>query len=224
MKGNRKESLHQFLTFSSVHSVQERNQITLHNDQELCTRLNQELIAIEAKYHNNCYKSYMRSTISEKANSGLVNPDDISFKELIESIDIRLQAGKALQLSELTTEINNIENGTADHRKCSYTTTRLMIKLQAFYGDKISIYKPRNKRQSLWIYSSHISLQSVLDKVTNNQSCDGPEEMRRFLPSDEGVITHAANILLSSLEKKVLLCQISVSCQQSKFSTSFPRK
>ena len=68
----------------------------------------------------------MRSTISEKANSGLVNPDDISFKELIESINIRLQAGKALQLSELTTEINNIESGTADHRKCSYTTTGIL--------------------------------------------------------------------------------------------------
>ena len=125
----------QFLTFKAIDEVKARNQVNVHNDNDLHVRLNQDLIALEAKYHSKCKKKYIKATLAEASTQGVVGSDDATFKVLIESMDVRLLSGKALQLAELTTVINDLETTACQNEDPVkqlklYTSKNLMIKLR----------------------------------------------------------------------------------------------
>ena len=201
------------MTFQGVATVQARNRSNIHHNHDLHIRLNQDLIALEAKYHSSCRKNYIKSTIADPTDTSSQN---LSFKTLIDRVEKRLDSGQALQLSVLTVELNEIEKFTvstqselAEKEIRSYTSKWLMIKLQHYYGDRIAVYEPKDKRQSHWIYSSKITLHSVLDKVNRaamtNQHVVVDNSTHSSHISIDAVLTHAATILRNSVDNEILL-------------------
>lgn len=180
--------------------VQQRNQIDVHKDHDLHSRLDQDLIAIEATYHNSCRLRYINNTV--KPTHVVGDTTDYAFAELIQRLDKRLVVGTAVRLSDLCNEMNVIRSEFTDDTSTAQTTYKsstLKLKLISYYGDNIAVYEPKNKSLSQLIYSSKITLDSVLrkaSKVTPGASTSGTAYTTTTPHADdESVLTHAASIL-----------------------------
>lgn len=202
LKDNRKGKLHQVVQDSMVRSISARNRVDLHGDHQLYCRLDADLIALEAKYHVACLTQFRNNTKHVEDPAKTASSEDC-FSELITQVDQELLARKTLKINDLTERINQILFSNfpdSAHRPTPYRNDKMKKKLLNHYGDRIEIHSPLNKRDCEFIYSSHISLSSVLNLTEKG---DPNVSIPPVFPSEDAILTYAAITLKNAMNSCV---------------------
>lgn len=97
---------------------------------------------------------------------------DAVFKELAGQITMELQHGKAFETSALLIRYKTMlqEQGVISE---SYTSQRLKLRLNKYFGDDIVFHQPHDRTKSELLYSSSISIKDILNSVYQSNSAIG---------------------------------------------------
>ena len=129
--------------------------------QMLIRGVSNDLIAAQAKYHKSCYAEYLHAGPKE---SNLETPYTIAFNQLISDLTLFIKAGKAFTMASLLTKYKDTleKMGVASR---SYSSQRLKVRLQKHFKNEIVFHQQSHRRTSELLYSSSISLESVINSA-----------------------------------------------------------
>jgi hypothetical protein len=134
--------------------------------------VNYELIAAEAKYHKNCFASYVSMSHlkhqSFRENEGETHYDT-AFKEMAAEISEGILLGKAYDMVNLLSKYRELLEDKGVKAE-GYSKQRLKLRLQKHFGDTIVFHQHADKSKPEVIYSSQISVQDVLNAAAQNSS------------------------------------------------------
>ena len=222
-KNRKKEAKFVLIQFESVIQNIEK-QCDLKEDQEVRRTIGgdfSKLPAFDAKYHPNCYKSYMREHKEQEREKTV---HDICFEYLIPEIDAYIQSYRAVMLKVLLERYKEYLQQQEYESFDSYTVQKLRTKIEKHYGNRICFTDEPHKRQS--VYNSQISIADAIntaftyktllndhslvtdtDRITKKQIIlRAAELLRNEIKDVEGFIVHPLNpddISMSTAEKIV---------------------
>lgn len=195
------------MTGNVLTKMQERNILQVHQDAELHTRLQEDLLAIEAEYHRPCYLAYLRST--DGATSGPTSHAAV-VQQFYSTVDELLLVRKALRLKDLTALLNDmleknhqLIGDEQSEAPTIYQSQRLKAQLMAHYSDRVVFHKPKQRNQSELMYSNSITLADVLKHIQlphENIDSMPNEPTYQETQSEEYYLTHAARIIQSAIK------------------------
>ena len=125
---------------------------------------NGDLIAMEAKYHKNCFATY----VSKKSTLGLVkgeavdSPRERAFQELVIDLNAGIEQGRAYDMMSLLDKYRDILTQKGATNPESYTTQNLKIRLQKHFSNAIVFHQPAERSKSELVYWSSVNVQNVL--------------------------------------------------------------
>lgn len=132
---------------------------------QLLRSVNNNLIATEAKYHKNCFASYVsksnlkHQSFREKDGESLY---DEAFQELAESIKDGIAKGRAYDMVSLLSMYKGLLAKKGIDAS-SYTKQHLKKRLQHRFTTSIVFHQPFDKSKPELLYSSEISVQDVIN-------------------------------------------------------------
>ena len=125
--------------------------------------INDDLIAVEAKYHKNCFALYVtKKTLHQHENEQSESPHESAFREMTKEISPGLDQGKAYDMGSLLTRYREILD-EKEVQGDSYTTQRLKVRLEKHFGDSIVFHQQTDRTKPELLYSSSIQVQDVLN-------------------------------------------------------------
>ena len=127
--------------------------------------VNGDLIAAEAKYHKNCFATYVskKSTSCLAKGEAVDSPHERAFQELVIDLAAGIDQGRAYNMMSLLGKYRDIltEKGAANPE--SYTTQNLKIRLQKHFSTTIVFHQPADRSKSELVYSSSVNIQDILN-------------------------------------------------------------
>ena len=127
--------------------------------------VNGDLIAAEAKYHKNCFATYVskKSTSCLAKGEAVDSPHERAFQELVIDLAAGIDQGRAYNMMSLLGKYRDIltEKGAANPE--SYTTQNLKIRLQKHFSTMIVFHQPADRSKSELVYSSSVNIQDILN-------------------------------------------------------------
>lgn len=176
------------------------------NDYNLSTKvLNQDLIALEAKYHTNCLSAYKRRAdrAEKQTDSGPkpVDPYAEAFKELLQVIEEDIRMGKAFEMTALCVQF---ETFLQKFSTASYRGETLKKCLINYFRDKLTFHKPTGANQSELVYSNEVDIRTTLNKIAEMKRKIKDKEIEEDLftdlsESDHLTIVNAAVLIRSAV-------------------------
>ena len=125
--------------------------------------INDDLIAVEAKYHKNCFALYVtKKTLHQHENEQSESPHESAFREMTKEISPGLDQGKAYDMGSLLTTYREILD-EKEVQGDSYTMQRLKVRLEKHFGDSIVFHQQTDRTKPELLYSSSIQVQDVLN-------------------------------------------------------------
>ena len=121
-----------------------------------------KLPALEAKYHANCYKTYMKVSQSSSSEPAV---HDTCFVMLTNYMNPLLSSGRALDMQQLLSRYKIYLEERNYEQSDSYTTQKLKSRFMKHYGSKIHITEEVHKAQS--VYSSEICITDVINTAAS---------------------------------------------------------
>lgn len=204
-KKRKKESRLVLLQLDSVVKNIEK-QCNIKNDEDLRLRIGgdfSKLPAFEAKYHPNCYKSFMRQQ-KEEVNEKSVH--DICFENFLIEIDDILLSGRAVELQTLLERFKTYLQEEQYENIESYTVQKLRQRIEKHYGDAICITTESNKRQS--VYSSEISIADAINAAFELKKLNNDKSLMLVTErtTKKKIVSRAAEILREDIQKVEGIC------------------
>ena len=115
--------------------------------------VNGDLIAMEAKYHKNCFATYVskKSTLGLAKGEAVDSTHERALQELVTDLNAGIEQGRAYDMMSLNPG--------------SYTTQNLKIRLQKHFSDidAIVFHQPAERSKSELVYSSGVNVQDILN-------------------------------------------------------------
>ena len=157
-----------------------------------------DLIAAEAKYHKACHSSYVSKSNLRYTSFNEGKKEDAykdAFSDLVQQITPDLRAEKAFDMSFLLKKFQSFleQKGISVVNAQSYTKQKLKLRLRNYFLDKIVFHQPHDRSMPELIYSSSLSLQTVINSAYQNRSSFKPigTEIgnRHSSDEDEGIPT-----------------------------------
>lgn len=164
-------------TFEACRSIRQAAEVKGDDDMLLVLPANNDLIAAEAKYHKACYATYVSSSnIKFKAFREGKDEDAYAtaFSELAAEITSDIKAGRAFTMGFLLTKYKALLQKTGLPAE-SYTSQRLKLRLKKHFAEEIVFHQPPDRSKSELLYSSHISLQDVINAAYEKVATAEPE-------------------------------------------------
>ena len=144
------------------------------NDAELLIKVqNQDLIALDAKYHKNCLAVILMKADCQEKNPLIDDDSDIftsSFQKLIDDVDQPMKEGKAYELTELLEVYRNYLTEGGYQNSSSYRSEKLKKRLQNHYGNALTFHQPGPANKSELVYSSTLDIRETINKIANFQA------------------------------------------------------
>ena len=140
------------------------------DEKELLTKLtNNDLIALEAKYHKNCLEEIVtkakRRQSSTSGPRGNLATFDTAFESLISDIETDLNQGAAFDMSFLLTKYKEYLRQEGYDNYDSYKSERLKARLNNYFKEAIIIQPSSLTNKPDLVYSSHVNLQRTINKI-----------------------------------------------------------
>ena len=156
-------------------------------DYDLQTKvLEQDLIALEAKYHDNCLSTYIQKAERMKKQSDSdpkpVDPYTEAFKELLQVIEEEFREGKAFEMTALRLQY---ETFLQKYGIASYRGEKLKRRLMKYFKGKVTFHKPGSAKKSELVYSSDIDIRTTINKIADMKKAIREEGIEQDLFSDE---------------------------------------
>ena len=179
------------------------------SDYDLSTKvLNQDLIAVETKYHRYCLSVYKRR--ADRIEKGTeqepkpVDPYAEAFTELLQVIEEDIRMGKAFEMSAL---VLKFETFLQKFGIASYRGEKLKKRLLNSFKGKLTFHQPAERNQSELVYSSEVDLRTTINKIAELKRKIKEDEIEEDLFSDMTDSDHItlvnASVLLRSAIKDV---------------------
>lgn len=176
-----------------------------------------DLIAVEAKYHSACRASYVsKSNLKRQTFKDEDEKEECiyekSFKELLTEIDNEITAGKAFEMTFLLERYKEklSLNGVPSP---AYRSEKLKKRLSNYFGNSIVFHKPPDPSKPELIYSSSISVKSLINAAVSTAKADdylscsySPEEKDDAEAEKLKVLFEAAQILKEDIKKSKGIC------------------
>lgn len=130
-------------TFEACESI--KNAADAKGDESMLHRLlsiKNDLIAAEAKYHKDCFSSYVsKSNLKHQGFGDNVSAHDAAFKDLVRSITPGISDGRAYNMLTLLQNYQeNLKERGVDGE--SYTKHRLKERLKKHFSGNLNFFKP----------------------------------------------------------------------------------
>ena len=127
--------------------------------------VNGDLIAMEAKYHKNCFATYVskKSTLGLAKGEAVDSPHERAFQELVIDLNAGIEQGRAYDMMSLLAKYRDILTQKGATNPESYTTQNLKIRLQKHFSNAIVFHQPAERSKSELVYSSSVNVQNVLN-------------------------------------------------------------
>ena len=127
--------------------------------------VNGDLIAAEAKYHKNCFATYVskKTTLSLPKGEALDSPHERAFQDLAFDLAAGIEQGRAYDMMSLLSKYQEILTQKGADSPESYTTQNLKIRLQNHFSTSIVFHHPANRSKSELVYASTVNIQDVLN-------------------------------------------------------------
>ena len=129
--------------------------------------ISHDLIASQAKCHNNCYSLYIlkKDLKAEECNS----LGEVSFQELVAEITRGIREGKVYDMTTLFTMYqSDLERKGVD--ASSYSKQHLKARLQKRYGYELIFHMPTARFKPELVYGSRVMVQDILNAWVELQS------------------------------------------------------
>lgn len=177
-------------------------------DEQMLTRIrNEDLIAVEAKYHRGCYQRYTVIVSSSKSSTGDEKSkyDEAFFNFIVEIGHKLSDEGRAYDMSTLLSMYKKhlteagIDKDTADTYKAQNLKKRMIHK----YGEKIAFHSQFVKNKAELVCSASLNLGEIINLLAELK--DVQETSSRSTSSSETdtynqVLYHAAVILRNEIK------------------------
>ena len=132
---------------------------------------NNDLIALEAKYHNNCLAEVLtkakRRQSSTSGPRGNLATFDAAFESLISDIRTDLNQGAAFDVSFLLTKYKEYLRHAGYDNYDSYKSERLKARLNNYFKEAMIMHPSGPANKPDLVYSSHINLQTTVNKIAH---------------------------------------------------------
>jgi len=127
--------------------------------------VNGDLIAAEAKYHKNCFATYVskKSTLCLAKGEAVDSPHERAFQELVIDLASGIKQGKAYDMMSLLGKCQDILMQKGASNPESYTTQNVKIRLQKHFSSAIVFHQPADQRKPELVYSSSVNIQDILN-------------------------------------------------------------
>ena len=127
--------------------------------------VNGNLIAMEAKYHKNCFATYVskKSTLGLAKGEAVDSTHERAFQELVTDLNVGIEQGRAYDMMSLLAKYRDILTQKGATNPGSYTTQNLKIRLQKHFCDAIVFHQPAERSKSELVYSSGVNVQDILN-------------------------------------------------------------
>ena len=127
--------------------------------------VNGDLIAMEAKYHKNCFATYVskKSTLGLAKGEAVDSPHERAFQELVIDLNTGIEQGRAYDMMSLLDKYRDILTQKGATNPESYTTQNLKIRLQKHFSNAIVFHQPAERSKSELVYLSSVNVQNVLN-------------------------------------------------------------
>lgn len=127
--------------------------------------VNGDLIAMEAKYHKNCFATYVskKSTLGLAKGEAVDSPHERAFRELVIDLNVGIEQGRAYDMTSLLAKYRDILVQKGATNPDSYTTQNLKIRLQKHFSNGIVFHQPAERSKSELVYSSSVNVQNILN-------------------------------------------------------------
>lgn len=177
-------------------------------DEQMITRIrNEDLIAVEAKYHRGCYQRYTVIVSSSKPSAGDEKSKyDEAFFNFINEIGHKLtDEGRAYDMSTLLNMYKmqltqaEIDKDTADTYKAQNLKKRMIHK----YGEKIAFHSQFVKNKAELVCSASLNLGEIINLVAELKDVHAtPSRSTTSSETDtyNQVLYHAAVILRNEIK------------------------
>ena len=181
------------------------------DEKELLTELtNNDLVALEAKYHKNCLPEVlMKAKTGESSTSGsrgTLATFDTAFDSLISDTETDLNEGAAFDMSSLLAKYKEYLRQAGYNNFDSYKSERLKARLDNYFKEAIIIQPSGPANKPDLAYSSHINLQTTINKiahlkaVANAEAIESDLQLPKEDPKDFELF-HSALALRTSARK-----------------------
>lgn len=127
--------------------------------------VNGDLIAAEAKYHKNCFATYVskKTTLSLPKGEALDSPHERAFQDLVFDLAAGIEQGRAYDMMSLLSKYQEIITQKGADSPESYTSQNLKIRLQKHFSTLIVFHQPADRSKSelsmqvplTWIFSNN---------------------------------------------------------------------
>ncbi|XP_071832154.1 uncharacterized protein [Apostichopus japonicus] len=139
----------------------------LHGDHRILLQIeHKDLVAIEVRYHNKCYRNFTRGVIEMKSTAEKESKFEPSFKVFAESIvTARLIKGQEiLRLKTLNVLFRQIVKNTQALDASHFTTQRLKVQLRTRFHNLVFV-KPSKRFESEIVYAKDINVDNIVERV-----------------------------------------------------------
>jgi len=153
-----------------------------------------KLPALDARYHANCLKDYVKvkSNENESKDKGI---HDRCFDQLVEYLDVKLLEGRAMNTLDLLNRYKNLLKMASYEHYDLYTAQKLRVKLLNRYGSKIKITEEVNHPN--FIYSSEVRIGEMINIAQVYKQMIKDKELENDEPRkcEDNILERAAVIL-----------------------------
>jgi len=130
------------------------------------------LLALDAKYHTNCMKTYMR--VDRTAQSSSIY--DKCFEKLMQQNEEYICSGRAVFLSSLLIDFKKILEEESNARYELYTTQNLRTRIQKHFGERVRFTEGHSK-QPVQVYDSRVSIADTINTAVKYKQMIKDQEL-----------------------------------------------
>lgn len=122
--------------------------------------VNGDLIAAEAKYHKNCFATYVskKTTLSLPKGEALDSPHERAFQDLVFDLAAGIEKGRAYDMMSLLSKYQEIITQKGADSPESYSSQNLKIRLQKHFSTSIVFHQPADRSKSELVYASTVNM------------------------------------------------------------------
>ena len=205
-KGNKKMSQVEYETFWKT--LEQR--VKEKKDDDLIRKIGNDfskLPALEARYHKECYASYLKP---DQVTGTPVNNYDIAFQSFKLYLDSKLNDNRAVTFDVLMEKFKEclIEAGISEIDSEKYQGKHLKERIKKSYGNEVIFSHSHRKNESQFIYSAKIDIKDTINTMADKKrSCiqlsERSEDVDDYINENEELRTlyHAAKYQFISLNK-----------------------
>ena len=171
----------------------------------------EDLIALEAKYHRNCYKKYTSvASCSQTDEMEETLQYNKAFNNVLDEIEDKLfRQQRAFEMATLLElyQAQLIQQGMSEEKACQYKVQNLKKRLVSRYDDQIAFYSQKEKNKSELMSSSSLNIGQLINVVAEVKEAMSCIQTHTGLDVDQStnslsqVLYHAAAILTTDMRE-----------------------